>query len=183
MWALLAPAWTAAVEIHRLEVARDGGLFQLQLDAHLAAPPEMVWATLTDYPNLHRLSRAVQLSEELGTDPDGSHRVRTLSHVCVWIFCRDLEHVQRFRHSGPRRLEADSVPELSDFAFGFTRWSLLPENGGTRLELTSRLRPAFWVPPLLGPLLIQRGLRSTTLDALRGLEREAGPRPRSMSRR
>ncbi len=169
----MAPACTAAVEIHRLEVARDGGLFQLHLDAHLAAPLEMVWATLTDYPNLHRLSRAVQISEELGTDPDGSYRVHTLSHVCVWIFCRNLEHVQRFRHNGQGRLEADSVPELSDFAFGFTRWSLLPENGGTRMELSARLRPAFWVPPMLGPLLIRQGLRGTTLDALQGLEREA----------
>ena len=154
-------------------MVRSDGLYQLQLDAHLAAPPEMVWATLTDYPNLHRLSRAVQLSEELGTDPDGSHWVRTLSHVCVWIYCRDLEHVQRIRREGMGRLEANSVPELSDFAFGFAQWSLLPENGGTRMEFTARLRPAFWVPPLLGPFLIRQGLQSTALDALQGLEREA----------
>ncbi len=173
MWALLAPTCTAAAEIHRLEAARDGGLFQLYLDAHVAAPLDMVWATLTDYPNLHRLSRAVQLSEELGIDPDGSQRVRTLSHVCVWIFCHDLEHVQRFRRDSNGRLEADSVPELSDFAFGFAQWSLLPENGGTRMELRAQLRPAFWVPPLLGPVLIQQGLQSTALDALQGLEREA----------
>jgi hypothetical protein len=47
---------------------------------------------------------------------------------------------------------------------------------GTRLELTSELRPAFWVPPLVGPYLVKRGLMSTARDALDGLEREAEAR-------
>ena len=65
------------------------------------------------------------------------------------------------------------MPEGSDFTYGYTRWVLTPEADGTRFELTTRLVPGFWVPPLLGALLIQRGLRSTALDALQGLEREA----------
>jgi len=112
----------------------------------------------------------------LGRDPDGSTRVHTRSRVCVWVFCKTLEHVQRMRQSGPGRLEADSVPQLSDFAYGFTRWELAPEGDGTRFELRAELRPGFWVPPLLGPLLIERGLSSSALQALEGLERESRAR-------
>jgi hypothetical protein len=151
-------------------------MFRLRLDAHLAAPLEAVWAVLTDYPNLHRLADAVKVSELVGTEPGGVERVRTLTHVCVWLICKDVEHVLRMRAIRPGVLEADSVPELSNFSFGFTRWRLSSEPMGTRLELTSELRPAFWVPPLLGPYLVKRGLMSTARDALRGLEREAEAR-------
>jgi hypothetical protein len=155
-------------------VVREGASFQLRLDAHVRAPLAAVWATLTDYPNLHRLSAAVLASEVLGTEADGVTRVRTLSHLCVWIFCRDIVHVLRMRQSAPGVLEADSDPEGSDFAFGVTRWTLAGETGGTRLRLATVLRPSFWVPPLLGPYLVQRGLRHAAADALQGLEREAG---------
>ena len=155
-------------------MSREGNLFQLELVAQLAAPTTAVWATLTDYPNLHRLSPALQLSEVVASSTDGSHRVRTLSHICVWIFCGDLEHLQRMRRSRPPgRLVAQSLPEGSDFDFGLARWILRPEADGTRLHFVARLQPSFWVPPLLGPILVQEGLRNTALEVLQGLEREA----------
>jgi len=173
---LLLATYGQAAEIRHLEVTREQQLYRIHLEARIAAPTRELWTALTDYPNLHRLSPAIKSSQVLGTDPDGGQRVHTLSQVCVWIFCRDLEHVQRFRSPGPRRLEAHSVPELSDFSFGVSHWTLVPQPRGTRLEFSARLQPAFEVPPLLGPLLVQQGLRNTTLEVLQGLEREAGRR-------
>ena len=173
LWGLLVPNGAAAAQIERLDVSRDANLFQLTLKAYLDVPSDAVWATLTDYSNLHRLAKAVQLSEVLGSHSDGSQVIRTRSHVCVWIFCRDFEHVQRMYDREPGHLQADSLPEQSDFAYGFTRWLLIPQGEGTRFVLTSELRPDFWVPPVLGPYLIKRGLLNTALEALRGLEREA----------
>jgi hypothetical protein len=77
------------------------------------------------------------------------------------------------RQPAPGRLEADTVPRLSDFSYGFTQWDLAPEGNGTRFELRTELRPAFWVPPLLGPMLIEQGLKNSALEALEGLERES----------
>lgn len=173
LWGLLAPNGVAAAQIERLDVRRDADLFHLSLKAYLDVPFDAVWATLTDYPNLHRLAEAVQLSEVVGSNSDGSRLVRTRSHICVWIFCRDFEHVQRMLNNSPGQLQADSVPEQSDFAYGFTRWVLLPQDTGTRFVLTADLRPDFWVPPVMGPYLIEQGLRTTALEALQGLEREA----------
>lgn len=171
----LVPA--AAAEIGGLEVARRDDLYRLTLDAHVAAPPAAVWAALTDYPNLHRLSSAVRRSDDLGPDAGGHHLVHTLSHVCVFIFCKNLEHLQRMHPRAPDRLWADSVPEGSDFAYGRMQWDLAAEGRGTRFRLEADLRPAFWVPPILGPLLVGQGLRGYALDALEGLEREALARP------
>lgn len=159
-----------------MDVFRDEDRFSLILDARLDASLDAVWGVLTDYPNLHHLTEAVLHSRELPPDGAGGRLVYTLSHVCVWIFCKDLEHIQRMREAGTGRLEADSVPHGSDFSHGHTSWVLTQEQGGTRFVLATRLVPDFWVPPLLGPLLIQRGLRSTALDTLKGLEREARSR-------
>jgi hypothetical protein len=173
---LLSTAGTAA-RIDGLAVSRDGDSYTLVLNARLSVPRDAAWRALTDYPNLHRLSEAVLQSRELPPDGAGGHLVYTFSHVCVWIFCKDLAHLQRVSEMGPGRLEADSVPEGSDFVRGFTRWVLTPRDGGTDFEFSTRLVPDFWVPPLLGPYLIQSGLRSTALDALQGLERAAASQP------
>jgi carbon monoxide dehydrogenase subunit G len=172
---LAVPA--GAAQIDELEVHRHDDLYQVRLDAHVAAPQAAVWAALNDYPDLHRLSEAVSSSEDLGPDAAGRHLVHTLSHVCVWILCKDIEQVQRMRPEDGNRLEADTLPEHGDLAYGHMQWDLASEPGGTRLRFTAEVRPGFWVPPLLGPPMVSRGLRSYALDALRGLEREAGRRP------
>ncbi len=169
----LAPVLAAAAHIELLEVQRREDLFLLQLNAHLSAPVDIVWRTLTDYTELHRLSAAVMESRVLDAGTAANPLVHTRSHVCVWIFCKDIEHTQRMRRISQDRLEADSVTQSSDFTYGYTRWILTPDASGTRFELVTELRPAFWVPPLIGPILVESGLRRTALDALQGLEREA----------
>jgi hypothetical protein len=174
---LLSALSAAGADIHRLDVERQEGLFRLYLSAHVRAPSAAVWSNLTHYACLHRLSEAVRLSEILGQDGPGNPLLYTRTHLCVWIFCKELEQVQRMRVTGSRRLEAESLPGLSDFEYGYMRWDLAEETAGTRFQLIAELRPAFWVPPVLGPLLIARGLRTYALDALHGLERESLLRP------
>jgi hypothetical protein len=172
---LMPPGWVSAATLQGLQVDQRENLFRLHLLAHVQAPFGSTWGTLTDYPNLYRLTPAVKLSEVLGQDPDGSTLVRTRSRVCVWIFCKTLQLVQRMRQPALGRLEAVTVPRLSDFAYGHTSWHLAPEGDGTRFELRTELRPVFWVPPLVGPMLIEQGLKDSALQALEGLERESRP--------
>jgi len=173
----LASFLATAAHIERLDVERQGDLFLLRLDARLSASMDMVWQTLTDYSRLHRLSAAVLESRVLDAGMADHPLVYTRSHVCVWIFCKDIEHTQRMRRVAMGHLEADSLAHGSDFSYGYTRWVLTPEGTDTRFKLMTELRPAFWVPPLIGPVLVERGLRGTTLDTLQGLEREALAHP------
>ncbi len=173
----LASFLAMAAHIERLDVQRQGDLFLLRLDARLSASMDIVWQKLTDYPRLHRLSTAVLESRVLDAGTADNPLVYTRSHVCVWIFCKDIEHTQRMRRVTKGHLEADSLSQGSDFSYGYTRWVLTPEGTVTRFQLVTELRPTFWVPPLIGPVLVERGLRGTTLEALQGLEREALAHP------
>jgi hypothetical protein len=164
---------TVAAEVQTLTVSHREAVYQVQLEARVAAPPAAVWATLTDFPRLHRLSPALQLSQDLGPDPEGHRLVHTRSHICVWIFCRDLEQVQRMRPGPGWRLQAETLPESGDFRSGRMVWRLAAEGAATRVQFSARLQPAFRVPPLLGPLVVQRGLRGYALEALEGVERAA----------
>ena len=41
------------------------------------------------------------------------------------------------------------------------------------MRFRSEIEPAFWVPPLIGPWLIQRALQAETLKSVANLERLA----------
>ena len=72
------------------------------------------------------------------------------------------------------------IAERSDMPFARSEWVLTPENGGTRIEYRLAMEPGFWVPPVIGPMVIRRKLRSSGLRAAENLERlarEAGNSP------
>ena len=82
------------------------------------------------------------------------------------------------------RLEASSTPHPLRAAlhsriraslpqFGQARWRLENSSGDTRLLFEARIRPAFWVPPLIGPWVIGRVLREEARSTCDGLERLA----------
>jgi hypothetical protein len=174
--AALIPLSSGAADIERLEVSRRGDRFGLSMVAWVDAPRNAVWSALTAYPQLCRLAKAVRRSDLLDSEADGRPLLYTRSRVCIWVFCREFLHVQRMLEYAPKRLEADTVPDLSDFAFGRTLWDLGDAGPRTRFELNAELRPGFWVPPVIGPILVKQGLESSALEALEGLERAARSR-------
>ncbi len=50
------------------------------------------------------------------------------------------------------------IPEHSDLKFGFARWDLESQEGGTRVVYDMKMKPDFWIPPLIGSYLLKRSL-------------------------
>ena len=82
-------------------------------------------------------------------------------------------YAQSIRELAYGDFEAVTLPEHSDLEFGYARWRLTAEAGRTRVHISFSLRPAFWVPPVVGPLLINQALASEALALVRGIERVA----------
>lgn len=168
LWAQAA----GAGEVVELTVEHEKGVYRVYADVVLYAPVDAVRAVLTDYEELERLSPSILKAETLESPEAGVVRVRTVAEACALGFCRKLTRVEDVHNQTPADLQADIVPGLSDFDSGSTHWRFLALGTQTRLIYEGSLEPGFWVPPLIGPGVVKRGLRRefdatfTNLEAL-----------------
>ncbi|HYQ72093.1 MAG TPA: hypothetical protein VET88_09230 [Gammaproteobacteria bacterium] len=156
---LLVPAGAVAGDILAASATHVDGRYKLSIRARIDAPRELVHRTITDYSNLAAINPDILASELLETTPAGVSTVRTVIEVCILVFCKQVQQLQRVTHPDLDTIEAVIVPEGSDFRSGFARWQLSsPTAATTVLQFNEIFEPDFWVPPVIGPWLIQRKL-------------------------
>ena len=71
------------------------------------------------------------------------------------------------------------LPQMSDLRYGLARWRMsacADDRRRTCLEFKAELEPDFWVPPLIGPWLIQRKLHQEAIVTAEGIEKLAHAR-------
>lgn len=154
----------------RIEVQQIGRHYGVKVDAWVAAPVATLHTILTDYEHLGRLNDSILRSEVLSTLAPTLHRVYIFAEICVSVFCRTLEQTQGVRQRADGDIVAAIVPDSGDFRWGFARWHFEPAENGTRMRFESQFEPAFYVPPLIGPMLIKHALRRETLETVEKLE-------------
>lgn len=171
--ALLMSAATPALETLRLEATRNNGVFLLDAEVHIEAPISAVRAIVTDYEQLERLSDRIEESSVLEREPNGT-LVFTRVNACFAFFCRTLERVERVIEYGPYHIEATTLPERSNVKQGKIVWMLHEAGEGTRMEYHLTLEPGFWVPPLIGRIVIPRSMRAEAVLMFERIEELAG---------
>lgn len=173
----LLTAAANAFDIHSVDVRHDSERYHLAMKVSLDAPAHSVYAVFTDLPGLPRVNPSIRSVQVLEALPGQDQRVFTEVSACVGPFCRRLRQVQDM-HFEPRaghggRVHARIVEQGSDFRRGEASWDFRDCAGRTCLDFEATLEPAFWVPPLVGPWLLQRKLRQEAIETCRGLERLA----------
>ena len=172
---LLLCAATAALaeDVDRLDIGRDGARYRVALHARLDAPLADSYAVFADFHNLPKINDAVEAATPLPSPQAGVERWHTRVRVCVAFFCTHLEQVQdvrRAQDSSGYRLDASVIPEMSNLRYGQADWQLAACGAQTCLSFNAELEPDFWVPPLLGPWLIERALRREAHVTAAGIE-------------
>ena len=160
-------------DIHAAHADHQGRRYSVRVDAQVSASQPDVRRLLTDYNHLGRLNPSIKTSEILLQRTPRDLRVRTVTKVCVWVFCKRLLQVQDVTESDDGALTAVVIPELSDFRYGYARVRVWPEPAGTRVLLSGELEPDFWIPPFIGPWMIKRKLLDEALLTIGNLERVA----------
>lgn len=159
-WLGYAPAGYGA-DVLVTEVAHVNGRYAVEFDVRLAAPPERLKHYLTDYANYASYFRSIRESRVLGRTRNGALRVHLRLHSCVLFFCRTATIVKDVTERPDGLITARIEPALSDFREATEVWRIVPDGGQTRLQYQAALVPKFYVPPVFGPWLLKRHIRTT----------------------
>ncbi len=158
--ALVFGAFSAnAADIRKLDVWKERGVFYVDLVGYIDAPIIQVYDVLVDYEHLDRLSSSIVESRILEPSEDGTPLVYTLTRKCVFLFCGKIEKVERLELEPFHHITAIAIPERSNVVHGLSEWRLSEEDCGTLIEFRQELDPAFWVPPVFGPMMIKKVMR------------------------
>lgn len=166
---LLAPGAPAG-EVRYTEVRYHDGVYTLEMEMELDAGFDRVRAIITDYDHLARIS-GLLTATSLVDRPGGGLRRRLRTRICFLFFCYKPVVVEDVEEIGRDRIVTTVVPALSDFRSGRSEWRLtVPEPGRTRIRFEYEMEPDFWIPPLIGPLLIKSTLRHEAEKTINKIE-------------
>jgi uncharacterized protein YndB with AHSA1/START domain len=139
-------SWAAAESPPWCETRDLGNRLLLARGAiDIAAPPERVFAVVTDYDHLAEFVTAMDSSRVVRRDSTGVE-VRQVGTAAL-IVPHKVHMTLRFRAEPPRRLRFEIV--AGDFAVYYGEWRFDTAGEGTRLVHTVTMRPPLFVPMLV----------------------------------
>lgn len=169
---LICPLVTLGGQVEPLVVTQDVRTFTISLNAEIEAPRTFVFETLTDYANLEQLTGSILESRILGEHPDTGIRLGTLTRLCILIFCMDLRQIQDMKGWPHQRMTGVIASDEGDITDGHAEWRFEDVGTATRMDFDAVMTTRFWVPPIIGPLLVQQMLWREAELIVEGLERK-----------
>jgi hypothetical protein len=166
----LFPALTPAEEPEGFSVTEEGGEYRLRVVQVLEAPADYVYRVITDYRRAYRINPAITEVEILPSDDATVTRVRNHSEHRVGPFCFDIDWVGDIMELRPGFLRVETVAEHSSFESGSATWRIQAEGQHTRVIHESSLKPKFFIPPVIGELLMKKYLQEDTLATFKRIE-------------
>ncbi|MEJ2762292.1 MAG: hypothetical protein P8126_12430 [Gammaproteobacteria bacterium] len=170
---LLLAQGVQAGEVLDSDVQHNNGVYRVEMVMAIAGSFDRVRAIVTDYDRLARLSDIIKASSEEQVSGGGIRR-RLKFHLCILFFCFSPTMVEDVEEIGTHTVRTTVVPLLSDFKSGGSVWQLTalgPDQ--TRVRVEYRLKPDFWIPPLIGPLIIKGELLKAAKQVINRTEKLA----------
>jgi len=151
----------------RITLDEDHYLIYVVMD--VAADYKKVYQHLTDYDNLNRLSESITESEVIYAAPP-RYVIKVTTYSCIAILCQEVKQVQNTTEMSQGYIKVTVVADESDLDYGENLWRIQAHEGGTRVTFISDMVPGFWVPPLVGTVLLKTKLLEETYAIIEGLE-------------
>ena len=159
-----------AAEMRSLDVHYEDGHYSLESKVWFDVEREPIYQVFSTWDISAEFSTAIVEARDVAPDDEGRPGFYVVNRGCVLFFCKSLTRQGYVERERPELLRAFADPELSDFEISNETWAFVEENGGTVITYTLHVKPAFWVPPAIGPFLIQRKLRKSAGEALDRVE-------------
>ena len=165
---IASPAFAA--EMRSLDVHYEDGHYALESKVWFDVEREPIYHVFSTWDLSEEFSGAIVEARDLAPDEQGRPGFYVVNRGCILFFCKSLTRQGYVERERPELLRAFADPEYSDFEISNETWAFVEEDGGTVIIYTLHMKPAFWVPPAIGPFLIQRKLRKSAGEALDRVE-------------
>lgn len=162
-----------AARFHSLKVSRSGNIYSMAAQVYIDAPVPDVYRVLTDYNHLTRISGIIRKSYLVQRVDAQTAIVYTESRACVLFFCHTVQETQRVIANPPGDIHSEVIPAESNVKLATSTWHLQSEGNGTLMQWSLSIEPEFWIPPLIGPALMEGELRAEGEYSARGIEKLA----------
>ena len=130
--------------------------FLYSFEAQINARHDRVLDKLHNFEQWDRLNDNISKSKVLETLPRNKiKRLLTLTQ-CIFTFCFNLKFVEIVTLSKDR-LEMNIVAGEGNFSAGRAIWETVSEETyKTLIRVNATLSPDFWIPPVVGPLVLEK---------------------------
>ena len=135
-----------------VHVETAGADVLVDIDCPVRAPPRIVWNVLTDYDNMARFISNLQTSG-IERRTDNVLTVRQTGKVNRGLFSFAFDNVREIELIPPTEIRSRLVS--GDFKASAFTTRIVEVDGIVHVMNSGRYTPNLWVPPLLGPALIE----------------------------
>jgi hypothetical protein len=151
-------------------VARVGSAVRIDARIVAHAPLASCWTVAVDFERVAEFIPGID-SSRIVSGPGEPLRVRQVGRARAGWFSAPIDVTQEMQLDPPRRIEFRTVAGNMRHMSG--QWLFDGDGSRCTIDYAALIEPAFWVPPLLGPLLL-RGQVEDQLTALAAeIERRA----------
>lgn len=172
LWLLCLLSFSAleAAELRSVAIDRVDGHYKLTSRVWFDANIDALYAVLVDYDFATAFSSFIVESRNLEADANGQRGFYIRNQGCVWFFCASFERTGRVETEALTFIRSTADPEASDFRFSLEEWRFEVDGDGTLVAYDFEFEPKFWIPPLIGPYVLQKKLETDSVRAIHRIE-------------
>ncbi len=164
------PAIGGGATLRDVTVDRVDGVYTMRSEVWFDASIEQIFGVFLDWELSTKFSSVIVESRNLEPDDQGRRGYYSRNRACLWFYCRSFERYGFVEHKPLEFIEAMADPERSDFHISNERWEFRAEDRGTIVVYDLEMKPKFFIPPLIGPIIMKRRLRKGGADAIDRIE-------------
>ncbi|MDJ0940689.1 MAG: SRPBCC family protein [Woeseiaceae bacterium] len=173
---LLLPMTAAAADMRTVTVDRDGKVYTMRSEVFFDVDQDTLYEVFRNWDLSPGFSSWVVDARNLEPDETGKAGFYIQNKGCVMFVCKTLVREGYVDDEPNTYIHASAISEKSDFAISNETWTFSTEGTGTVVVYELEMSPKFWVPPVIGPYVIKRKLKSDGGDALDRIEKIAQDR-------
>lgn len=168
--AVLAAVPGNAATLRSVTVDRVDGVYVMRSEVWFDVSIDKIFGLFLDWDQSTKFSSVIVESRDIEPDEQGRPRYYSRNRACIWFFCRSFERYGWVSYEPLRYIEATVDPEKSDFDLSDERWEFREEDNGTVVVYDLKMKPKFFIPPIIGPALMKRKLKSGGARAIDRIE-------------